>query len=144
MDNEKNKFDATKYKNDFQKEKYDRIIVNVPKGQKHVIDEQAKKRGYKSLNSFVVDAINEKLEKWTNEFKAVEIWLYFFVFINLVQDAQKESEILVQDYIFTSCTRMLIILLQGQTKQTNTTLKTKNGGNTYEYNYTLRLHGISA
>ena len=63
MDNEKNKFDATKYKNDFQKEKYDRIIVNVPKGQKCFIDEQAKKKGYKSLNSFVVDAINEKLEK---------------------------------------------------------------------------------
>ncbi len=30
------KFDATKYKNDFQKEKYDRIIVNVPKGQKQI------------------------------------------------------------------------------------------------------------
>ena len=56
------KFDATKYKNDFQKEKYDRIIVNVPKGQKLIIDESAKKLGYKSLNSFVVDAINEKLE----------------------------------------------------------------------------------
>ena len=63
MNNEKNKFDATKYKNDFQKEKYDRIIVNVPKGQKNIIDEHAKKKGYKSLNSFVVDAINEKLEK---------------------------------------------------------------------------------
>lgn len=63
MDNEKNKFDATKYKNDFQKEKYDRIIVNVPKGQKNIIDEQARKKGYKSLNSFVVDAINEKLER---------------------------------------------------------------------------------
>lgn len=62
MANEKEKFDATKYKNDFQKEKYDRIIVNVPKGQKQVIDEQAKKQGYKSLNSFVVDAINEKIE----------------------------------------------------------------------------------
>lgn len=37
MDNEKNKFDATKYKNDFQKEKYDRIIVNVPKGQKTLL-----------------------------------------------------------------------------------------------------------
>lgn len=61
--NEKEKFDSTKYKNDFQKEKYDRIIVNVPKGQKIMIDEQAKKKGYKSLNSFVVDAINEKLEK---------------------------------------------------------------------------------
>lgn len=31
---DENKFDATKYKNDFQKEKYDRIIVNVPKGHK--------------------------------------------------------------------------------------------------------------
>lgn len=55
------KFDATKYKNDFQKEKYDRIIVNVPKGQKEVIDSYAKTQGYKSLNAFVVDAINEKM-----------------------------------------------------------------------------------
>lgn len=62
-DKEREKFDATKYKNEFQKEKYDRIIVNVPKGQKQEIDAQAKKRGYKSLNAFVVDAINEKLEK---------------------------------------------------------------------------------
>lgn len=58
---EKEKFDATKYKNAFQKEKYDRIIVNVPKGQKQIIDEECKKLGYKSMNSFVVDAINEKL-----------------------------------------------------------------------------------
>lgn len=57
------KFNPTKYKNDFQKEKYDRIIVNVPKGQKETIEEAAKVRGYKSLNAFVVDAINEKLEK---------------------------------------------------------------------------------
>ena len=65
------KFDATKYKNDFQKEKYDRIIVNVPKGQKQIIDESAKKLGYKSLNSFVVDAINEKLK--TNK------WFLFYI-----------------------------------------------------------------
>ena len=45
-----NKFDATKYKNDFQKENYDRIIVNVPKGQKQVIHDIAEKQGYKSLN----------------------------------------------------------------------------------------------
>ena len=56
------KFNATKYKNDFQKEKYDRIIVNVPKGQKKIITERAMEKGYKSLNSFVVDAINEKIE----------------------------------------------------------------------------------
>jgi uncharacterized protein YfeS len=62
MADEKEKFDATKYKNDFQKEKYDRIIVNVAKGQKKVIEQKAKDLGYKSLNSFIVDLINKKLE----------------------------------------------------------------------------------
>ncbi|MBR5596621.1 MAG: hypothetical protein IKW30_04350 [Lachnospiraceae bacterium] len=61
MSEQEKKFDATKYKNDFQKEKYDRIIVNVPKGDKKKIDENAKKQGYKSLNAFVVDAIKEKM-----------------------------------------------------------------------------------
>ena len=61
MENEKDTFNATKYKNAFQKERYDRIIVNVPKGQKQIIDEHAKKQGYKSLNSFIVDAIKEKI-----------------------------------------------------------------------------------
>lgn len=61
MSEKNKKFDATKYKNDFQKEKYDRIIVNVPKGQKEIIDKIAKKQGYKSLNAFVVDAINSKM-----------------------------------------------------------------------------------
>lgn len=63
MADEKIKFDPTKYKNEYQKEKYDRIIVNVPKGRKQVIDDIAKQQGYKSLNSFIVDAINEKIAK---------------------------------------------------------------------------------
>ena len=63
MEFEKEKFDATKYKNEFQKEKYDRIIVNVAKGQKKIIDQKAKELGYKSLNSFIVDLINKQLEK---------------------------------------------------------------------------------
>lgn len=57
------KFDATKYKNDFQKEKYDRIIVNVPKGERDILKAEAKKRGYSSLNSYVVDAIKEKMSR---------------------------------------------------------------------------------
>lgn len=61
--NEQDKFNPTKYKNDFQKEKYDRIIVNVPKGQKKLIDVESKKQGYKSLNAFVVDAITDKMNK---------------------------------------------------------------------------------
>ena len=32
-------------------------------GQKQIIDLEAKKIGYKSLNSLVVDAINEKLNR---------------------------------------------------------------------------------
>ena len=59
-------FDATQYKNQFQKEKYDRIIVNVPKGQKEVISKYAQEHQYKSLNSFVVDAINEKMNNTEN------------------------------------------------------------------------------
>lgn len=55
-------FDATQYKNKFQKEKYDRIIVNVPKGRKAEINTYAKEHNYSSLNSFVVDAINEKMK----------------------------------------------------------------------------------
>ena len=61
MMEQKDKFDATKYKNDFQKEKYDRIIDNVAKGRKKIIDQKAKELGYKSLNSFVVDLINKQL-----------------------------------------------------------------------------------
>ena len=52
---------AFAYVNEYQKEKYDRIIVNVPKGRKQVIDDIAKQQGYKSLNSFIVDAINDKI-----------------------------------------------------------------------------------
>ena len=47
-------------------------------------------------------------------------WLYFFALINLVQDKQNIHGNLVQDYIFTSCTRLDIIQLQGQAIQTTT------------------------
>lgn len=59
---EKKPFDSVKYRNDFQKEKYDRIIVNVPKGEKKTINDYAESAGYKSLNAFVVDAIHEKMK----------------------------------------------------------------------------------
>lgn len=53
------RFNPTKYKNDFQKEKYDRLIVNVPKGEGDIIKEEAKLLGYRSYNAFVVDAIGK-------------------------------------------------------------------------------------
>lgn len=55
-------FNATKYKNDFQKENYDRLIINVPKGQKQVIQAFAKSQG-KSLNGFVTKLIYKAMEE---------------------------------------------------------------------------------
>lgn len=54
------KFNPTKYKDDFQKEKYDRVIVNVPKGQKSIIQEFAKNQS-KSLNAYIVELIQLQL-----------------------------------------------------------------------------------
>ncbi len=54
-------FNPTKYKNDFQKEKYDRLIINVPKGEKAFIQEYARIMK-KSLNSYVVDLIHADIQ----------------------------------------------------------------------------------
>lgn len=56
-------FNGVKYKNEFAKEKYDRIIVNVSKGQKEVIDNYRKQKGFTSLNQY----INELIRKDMNE-----------------------------------------------------------------------------
>lgn len=55
-------FNQAKYIQEFQKEKYDRCIFNVPKGQKAVIEEHWRKKGYKSLNAYVVDLIEKDMK----------------------------------------------------------------------------------
>lgn len=54
-------FNPTKYKNDFTKEKYDRLNIQVPKGQKAVIEAHWKAKGYRSLNSYVNDLIKKDM-----------------------------------------------------------------------------------
>ena len=56
------KFDSTKYKNDFAKENYDRINLVMPKGRKEIIKKTAKAKG-QSVNEFINLAIEEKLGK---------------------------------------------------------------------------------
>ncbi len=56
-------FNETKYKNDFAKEKYDRIIVNVYKGEKSKIDEYRKIKGYRSLNDYINDLIRKDMNE---------------------------------------------------------------------------------
>lgn len=56
-------FNQSKYIQQFQKEKYDRCIFNVPKGQKAVIEAHWKAKGYKSLNAYVNDLITKDMGK---------------------------------------------------------------------------------
>ena len=51
----------TKYKNDFAKGAYDRVSINFPKGQKPIIEEHWRKKGYKSLNAYVNDLIQKDM-----------------------------------------------------------------------------------
>lgn len=56
-------FNATKYKNEFNKESYDRASINFPKGQKAVIETHWRAKGYKSLNAYVNDLITRDMER---------------------------------------------------------------------------------
>lgn len=64
-------FNQAKYIQDYQKEKYDRCIFNVPKGQKKVIQEHFRKKGYESLNMYVNDLIRKDM--YENDDKATKI-----------------------------------------------------------------------
>lgn len=47
----------------YQKEKYERINLAIPKGTKDYYTKESKKQGYTSLNKFIKDAIDEKIER---------------------------------------------------------------------------------
>lgn len=46
-------FDKKQYDKDFQKDNYDRLSINVKKGEREVIAEYADISGYESLTDFV-------------------------------------------------------------------------------------------
>ena len=56
-------FNQAKYIQEYQKEKYDRCIFNVPKGKKELIKAHWKKKGYESLNSYINHLIDEDMER---------------------------------------------------------------------------------
>ena len=55
-------FNQSKYANEFAKEKYDRLNIQVPKGKKSIIEEHYKNKGYKSLNAYVNDLIDRDMQ----------------------------------------------------------------------------------
>ncbi len=57
----KNKSDAVKYTNEFNKQAYDRVSLMLKKGKKEIIQQKAKENG-ESVNAFINRAIDLLLE----------------------------------------------------------------------------------
>ena len=51
------------YKNQFIKEKYDRVNLTLPKGMKAVLDQYQADHGYRSLNEFIQEAIKKAMQE---------------------------------------------------------------------------------
>ena len=51
-------FDQTAYKNEFNRQKYDRVIITLPKGRKDEIKEIAKRDGI-SMNEAILFALEK-------------------------------------------------------------------------------------
>lgn len=54
-------FNQQKYINEYMKEKYDRCIFNVPKGDKEKIQKHFKKLGYTSLNQYINELVKRDM-----------------------------------------------------------------------------------
>lgn len=55
-------FDQIAYQNEYNKKNYDRIEIQVPKGRKAIIKEAAREAG-QSVNEFIIQSVNERMEK---------------------------------------------------------------------------------
>ena len=55
-------YNQSKYANQFTKENYDRLNIQVPKGQKEIIEKYRKAKGYKSLNLYINSLIKKDME----------------------------------------------------------------------------------
>ncbi len=60
-------FNKVRYDNNYQKENYDRIILNVPKGEREKIKKHAILKGYNNTTEYIRELIkndmNEKNDK---------------------------------------------------------------------------------
>lgn len=55
-------YNKVKYNNEFNKEAYDRASINFPKGQKAIIEQHWRSKGYTSLNSYVNELIRKDMK----------------------------------------------------------------------------------
>lgn len=50
-----------KYQNDFQKSRYDRIAVLLPKGYKEIVDNAIKEKGYRTITEYIKALIDKDI-----------------------------------------------------------------------------------
>lgn len=62
MPKTKKEFNQFEYQNKFINEKYDRINLTVPKGEKEIIKEKAAEAG-ESVNEYINKAIRQRMKK---------------------------------------------------------------------------------
>lgn len=63
MNNKEKSFNKAEYDNNYIKNNYDRINLLFKKGTKDKLNKHIKEYGYKSVSSFVNDAVNEKIAR---------------------------------------------------------------------------------
>lgn len=63
MNKKENSFNKADYDNNYIKNNYDRINLLFKKGTKDKLNKHIKEYGYKSVSSFVNDAVNEKIAR---------------------------------------------------------------------------------
>lgn len=68
MNNKENSFNKSEYNNNYIKNNYDRITFLAKKGKKKELETHIADFGYKSVTSFINEAINEKIERDLNNF----------------------------------------------------------------------------
>lgn len=67
MNNKEKSFNKAEYDNNYIKNNYDRINLLFKKGTKDKLNKHIKEYGYKSVSSFVNDAVNEKIARDLDE-----------------------------------------------------------------------------
>lgn len=59
-------FNSSNYTNQYIRDNYDRISLNVPKGYKNRIKEQAKNKGFSNMSEYIVSLIENDGTKEIN------------------------------------------------------------------------------
>lgn len=63
MNNKENSFNQNEYNNNYKKTNYDRITILAKKGKKKELETHIADFGYKSVTSFIIEAIDEKITR---------------------------------------------------------------------------------